>query len=67
MRKINQTAVPNISVAIGSTRELNPSEVLYTDSIDYLLDGANILLEMRRGMDLGWDAVLCQGKARISL
>ena len=35
LRVVYQTAVPNISVAIGSTRELMPSEILYTDSTDY--------------------------------
>ena len=39
LRVIHQTAVPNISVAIGSTRELAPSEVLSADSTDYLLGG----------------------------
>ena len=34
LRVVYQTAVPNISVAIGSTRELMPSEILYTDSTD---------------------------------
>ena len=41
-----QTAVPNISVAIGSTRELLPSEILNADSTDYLLGGA---LTLRNG------------------
>ena len=27
LRVVHQTAVPNISVAIGSTRELAPSEI----------------------------------------
>ena len=39
LRVVHQTAVPNISVAIGSTRELAPSEIQYTDSTDYLLRG----------------------------
>lgn len=43
LRVVYQTAVPNITVAIGSTRELMPSEILYTDSTDYLLGGALIL------------------------
>ncbi len=46
LRVIYQTAVPNISVAIGSTRELMQSEILFTDSTDYLLGGA---LTMRNG------------------
>jgi len=44
--KAYQTAVPNIAVAPGSTRELTSSETLYTDSIDYLLGGA---LTLRNG------------------
>lgn len=43
LRVVYQTAVPNITVAIGSTRELMPSEILYTDSTDYLLGGAMTL------------------------
>ncbi len=46
LRVIYQTAVPNITVAIGSARELMPSEILYTDSTDYLLGGA---LTLRNG------------------
>ena len=46
LRVIYQTAVPNLFVAIGSTRELTPSETLYTDSIDYRLGGA---LTLRNG------------------
>ena len=37
LRVIYQTAVPNITVPIGSVRELSPSEILSTDSTDYLL------------------------------
>jgi RHS repeat-associated protein len=40
------TAVPNITVPIGSTRELAPSEILAADSTDYLLGGT---LTMRNG------------------
>ena len=40
LRVIYQTAVPNISVAIGSMRELLPSEILNADSTDYLLGGS---------------------------
>jgi RHS repeat-associated protein len=40
LRVIYQTAVPNITVAIGSTRELSRSEIQYTDSTDYLLGGS---------------------------
>jgi hypothetical protein len=39
LRVTYQTAVPNITVPIGSARELLPSEVLSTDSTDYLLGG----------------------------
>ena len=46
LRVIYQTAVPNITVAIGNARELMPSEILYTDSTDYLLGGA---LTLRNG------------------
>ncbi len=35
--------LPNITVAIGSVRELAPSEILFTDSTDYLLGGALML------------------------
>ena len=40
------TAVPNITVPIGSIRELAPSEILAADSTDYLLGGT---LTMRNG------------------
>ena len=40
------TAVPNITVAMGQTRELAPSEILSVDSTDYLLGGT---LTMRNG------------------
>ncbi len=40
LRTVYLTAVPNISVAIGSSRELAPSEIQYADSTDYLLGGA---------------------------
>ena len=46
LRATHLTAVPNISVAIGSTRELIPSEILSADSTDYLLGGS---LTMRNG------------------
>ena len=39
LRVTYQTAVPNISVPIGSTRELASYEIQYTDSTDYLLGG----------------------------
>ena len=40
------TAVPNITVPIGTVRELAPSEILSADSTDYLLGGS---LTMRNG------------------
>ena len=46
LRVTHQTAVPNISVPIGSTRELAPYEIQYTDSTDYLLGGS---LTLRNG------------------
>ncbi len=36
LRVTHLTAVPNITVAIGSARELAPSEILSADSTDYL-------------------------------
>ena len=46
LRVTHLTAVPNISVPVGSTRELLPSEILSADSTDYLLGGS---LTMRNG------------------
>ena len=46
LRVTHLTAVPNISVPIGSTRELAPSEILSADSTDYLLGGS---LTLRNG------------------
>ena len=46
LRVIHQTAVPNITVSIGSARELTPSEILSADSTDYLLGGS---LTLRNG------------------
>lgn len=46
LRVVYQTAVPNVSVAIGSARELSPSEILSADSVDYLLGGC---LTLRNG------------------
>ena len=59
LRVIYQTAVPNITVAIGSTRELMPSEILYTDSTDYLLGGALTLKNGRIDM-FQFDEGYCQ-------
>ena len=41
-----RVAVPNITVAIGSVRELAPAEILSADSTDYLLGGS---LTLRNG------------------
>ena len=62
LRVIHQTAVPNISVAIGSTRELAPSEVLSADSTDYLLGGS---LTLRNGRidKLQFEEGYCQASA----
>ena len=59
LRTTHLTAVPNISVAIGSTRELAPSEILSTDSTDYLLGGS---LTLRNGRidRLQFDEGYCQ-------
>ena len=46
LRVTHLTAVPNITVAIGSVRELLPSEILSADSTDYLLGGS---LTLRNG------------------
>ena len=46
LRVTHLTAVPNITVPIGTTRELAPSEILAADSTDYLLGGT---LTMRNG------------------
>ncbi|MBR6179727.1 MAG: RHS repeat-associated core domain-containing protein [Prevotella sp.] len=47
LRVIHQTAVPNITVPIGGTRELSPSEILSADSTDYLLGGSLTLMNGR--------------------
>lgn len=62
LRVTHLTAVPNISVAIGSTRELLPSEVLSADSVDYLLGGS---LTLRNGRidKLQFDEGYCQATA----
>ena len=62
LRVTHLTAVPNISVAIGSTRELLPSEILSADSVDYLLGGS---LTLRNGRidKLLFDEGYCQATA----
>ena len=46
LRVTHLTAVPNITVPIGTVRELAPSEILSADSTDYLLGGT---LTLRNG------------------
>lgn len=48
-----------ITVAIGSVRELMPSEILYIDSTDYLLGGALTLKNGRIDM-FQFDEGYCQ-------
>ena len=61
LRVIYQTAVPNISVAIGSTRELSRSEIQYADSTDYLL-GGNLTLKNGRIDKYLFDEGYCQAE-----
>ena len=58
-KKFTSKAVPNITVAIGSTRELMPSEILHTDSTDYLLGGSLTLKNGRIDM-YQFDEGYCQ-------
>ena len=62
LRVIHQTAVPNITVPIGNTRELLPSEILSADSTDYLLGGS---LTLRNGRidKLQFEEGYCQAAA----
>ena len=49
LRVIYQTAVPNITVAIGNSRELSRSEIQYTDSMNH---GDRFLIpRIRRGKE----------------
>ena len=59
LRVIYQTAVPNITVAIGSVRELAPSEIQCADSTDYLL-GGNLTLRNGRIDKLQFEEGYCQ-------
>ena len=59
LRVVYQPAVPSITVAIGRTRDLMPSEILYTDSTDYLLGGALTLKNGRIDM-FQFDEGYCQ-------
>ncbi len=62
LRVTHLTAVPNITVAIGSVRELLPSEILSADSTDYLLGGS---LTLRNGRidKLQFEEGYCQAAA----
>ena len=61
LRVVYQTAVPNVSVAIGSARELSPSEILSADSVDYLL-GDRLTLRNGRIDRFQFDEGYCQAK-----
>lgn len=39
LKAVHQTAVPNITVAAGTSHELTAGELLYADSVEYLHDG----------------------------
>ncbi len=62
MRVIYQTAVANINVAIGSTKELASSQIHSTETVDYLLGGA---LTLRNGRidKYQFDEGYCQASA----
>ena len=62
MRVIYQTAVANINVAIGSTKELTSSQIQSTETVDYLLGGA---LTLRNGRidKFQFDEGYCQASA----
>ncbi len=62
LRVIYITAVPNISVPIGSIKELSPSEILCKDSIDYLL-GGNLTLRNGRIDKYLFEEGYCQAEA----
>ena len=61
LRVIYQTAVPNITVPIGSIKELAPSEIQYKDSTDYLLGGA-LTLKNGRIDKYQFDEGYCQAE-----
>ena len=61
LRVIYQTAVPNITVAIGNSRELARSEIQYTDSTDYLL-GGSLTLKNGRIDKYQFDEGYCQAE-----
>lgn len=61
LRVIYQTAVPNITVPIGSIKELASSEIQYKDSTDYLLGGA-LTLKNGRIDKYQFDEGYCQAE-----
>jgi RHS repeat-associated protein len=61
LRVIYQTAVPNITVAIGCMRELAFYEIQHTDSTDYLLGGSLTLKNGRIDKYL-FDEGYCQAE-----
>ena len=61
LRVIYQTAVPNITIAIGSMRELAFYEIQHTDSTDYLL-GGNLTLKNGRIDKYLFDEGYCQAE-----
>jgi RHS repeat-associated protein len=65
LRVIYQTAVPNISVAIDSTKELAPSEIQCTDYTDYLL-GGNLTLKNGHIDKYQFEEGYCQAEKNIS-
>ncbi len=62
LRVTHLTAVPNITVPIGSVRELLPSEILSADSTDYLL-GGSLTLRNGRVDKLQFEEGYCQAVA----
>ena len=64
LRVIYQTAVPNITVTIGSSRELSSSEIQCTDYTDYLLGGTLTLKNGRIGK-YQFDEGYCQAEKYI--
>lgn len=65
LRVTHYTAVPNISVAIGSTRELAFYEIQYRDSTDYLL-GGSLTLKNGRIDKYQFDEGYCQAMMNTS-
>lgn len=61
LRTIYYTAMPNITVAVGETKVLEPAEILCVDSVDYMLGGSLILRNGRMDKYL-FDEGYCQAK-----